>query len=373
MQNLDRDYLLGKLQITKPGLASSDLIPVLSHYWFSAGRLMTYNDEIGISIPCKTDIVGAVPGVLLYAMIDGLASGKPIIPSLVKDELHLQSGRSKIKLAMLKADAFVFTLPKPDAKQRLPVEMGPFVDAIECCLRSADNNAHVPEYLGVTMLLEGKEMKLFGTDGQTLAHGVCKLRVACEKRRAVLSVAFCKQLVALAKGAKDPVIELAKDYVMFTFAPNSHLFGKLMGKAEKDLDYDYVLKRNYTPIIAKQAIPIVERFEKILDMSVNITEGPSRDAFTKMREASKGGTSKTQISVAGNTIKFYSRSGRGEYSDQIALQKSKHPDCKAVYVDPQRVREGCLAFDRILIQESSVVMLKGPLIFLVAGTSSSED
>jgi DNA polymerase III sliding clamp (beta) subunit (PCNA family) len=373
VQNLDRDYLLGKLQITKPGLSSSDLIPVLSHYWFSAGRLTTYNDEIGISIPCKTDIVGAVPGVLLYAMIDGLASGKPIIPSLVKDELHLQSGRSKIKLAMLKADAFVFTFPKPEPKNHIPVEMGPFVEAIECCLRSADNNAHVPEYLGVTMMLEGNEMKLFGTDGQTLAHGTCKLSKPVAKRRAVLSVAFCKQLVALAKGAKNPVIELAKDYIMLTFGVSSYLFGKLMGKAEKDLDYDYVLKRNYTPAIAKQAIPIVERFEQILDMSVNITEGPSRDAFTKMREASKGGTSKTQISVVDNTIKFHSRSMRGEYSDQIALSKSKHPDCKLVYVDPQRMREGCLAFDKILIQESSVLMLKGQLVFLVSGTSSSED
>lgn len=373
MQNIDRDYLLEKLQITKPGLSSSDLIPVLSHYWFSDGRLSTYNDEIGISIPCKSDIVGAVPGVLLFAMVDGLASGKPIIPSIIKDELHIQSGKSKIKLAMLKADAFVFTFPKPNASLQMGVEMEAFVEAIECCLRSADNNAHVPEYLGVTMLLDGTVMKLFGTDGQTLSHGICKLKRSYAPKRVVLSVAFCKQLVALAKDAKKATIELSNDYAMLTFAPNSYLFGKLMKKADKDLDFDYVLKRNYSPAIAKQAVPIVDRFEQILDMSVNITEGPSRDAFAKMREASKSGTSKTQITVTGNTIKFFSRSMRGEYSDQVTLTKAQHPDCKAVYVDPQRMREGCLAFDRILIQESSVLMLKGPLLFLVSGSNAHED
>ncbi len=65
---MDKAYFLERLKITKPGLENSDMIPVLTHFWFSGKRLMTYNDRIGISVPCETPFKGAIPGQLLWSI-----------------------------------------------------------------------------------------------------------------------------------------------------------------------------------------------------------------------------------------------------------------------------------------------------------------
>ena len=79
---MEKSYLLDALNKTAPALALRDHIPIFTHFCFDGENVTTYNDVIGIQTPCKTDVVGAVPGKVFQKMVECGSSG---VVDLVKD------------------------------------------------------------------------------------------------------------------------------------------------------------------------------------------------------------------------------------------------------------------------------------------------
>jgi hypothetical protein len=134
-----RNDLIAKLRTVEPGRAIKNRrVPLLTHYWFTGERLMTYNEQIALAVPFATDFKGAVPGALLKSLeagitdvddeIDLTADGREL---LVKYEAH--RGRST-RLPMLEAK-FHFTMPQPGANQRYPLPPT-LLKAVESCMFS---------------------------------------------------------------------------------------------------------------------------------------------------------------------------------------------------------------------------------------------
>src|ERR1700757_1851266 len=97
MLNMLRKEILDKVQTVSPALANNDLVPVLSHLWFTGTSLMAYNDQIAISVPCKTDFKVAVPGATFISLLKNTIA-KEIELSVANDEMQIKAASSRLKL-----------------------------------------------------------------------------------------------------------------------------------------------------------------------------------------------------------------------------------------------------------------------------------
>jgi DNA polymerase III sliding clamp (beta) subunit (PCNA family) len=129
-----RKDLVNALEIVRPGLARNDLIPVMTHFWFTGQTLMTFNDQIAISVLCKTELTGAVPKPLLEFLRASRAKEVEFVTG--ENEIQVRAGRSKFKLGLLPKSDFVFEMPEKGNAPLLPVTFAEFRKAIEHCMMS---------------------------------------------------------------------------------------------------------------------------------------------------------------------------------------------------------------------------------------------
>jgi len=85
------------LLAVKPALASKDSIEQASSFAFIGDRVVTYNEELGISYPLKTGIVGAVHANELYEFLKKLST-EEVTYTVTEKELLLKSGRARVGL-----------------------------------------------------------------------------------------------------------------------------------------------------------------------------------------------------------------------------------------------------------------------------------
>lgn len=81
-----RKELLGKLKLLTPGLASKEIITEMTHFIFTGNNVLTYNDEICVSLPFNTDFQCSVGA---NDFIDGLNKAKADNVSLAFQEGQL--------------------------------------------------------------------------------------------------------------------------------------------------------------------------------------------------------------------------------------------------------------------------------------------
>lgn len=97
---VNKSELLEALEIVKPGLANKELIEQSTSFAFQGGRVITYNDEISISHPITgLDLEGAIQASRLYALLGKLKKDE-IELTVTKNEVLIQSGRSKAGLTL---------------------------------------------------------------------------------------------------------------------------------------------------------------------------------------------------------------------------------------------------------------------------------
>jgi DNA polymerase III sliding clamp (beta) subunit (PCNA family) len=351
---INRSEIVGKLERVAPALSGNDLIPVFTHFCFTKGVVIAYNDQIGISTPCKLDFDGCISGPTLLGLLNAsradtvsfVASGKNAKEVIVK------AASSKFKLPMMQDAAFtdLFAMPKAQEKIELPVDTKEFMAAIECCMRSVSIDTSVPDQLGVTLQVDGKDLLLFSTDNATLSHGVVTLKSKPVFKRVILSGHFCKQLLALVD-LKKPLhlqIDDAEGEALYS-GQNITLFGKLI-ETTKPVDFLAAVDRHLPVGIEKQYVSIPTKLEMIIDRACIIAAANLQNV-------------RTQIDVKGSEATFSTTSPRGEVHDTLKLE-GKHKDV-SLDVDPKMLKRGYGSFDKMLITDNAFIMATKTTTYLV--------
>ena len=80
-----------------PALSDKELIPVLTHFWFSGDKVMAFNDQIAIEVELKTNFTGAVPGRTLLEFLEKSESSKEVKFKLTDDTLLVETGNRGTK------------------------------------------------------------------------------------------------------------------------------------------------------------------------------------------------------------------------------------------------------------------------------------
>lgn len=350
---LPRKELLDKLEVVSPALSTNELLPVLTHYWLTGETLMAFNDQIAIEVPCHSDVVGAVPGVLLSLVKNSKAREAELTHT--NDNFLVRLASTRIKLAHLSKDNFVFNMPKKGKHVLIVKDRKAFFEALGVCMLSVGTDTAVTDQLGVTLLADGKSaLMAFATDNASIAHARIELASgsAALKQRVILSSQFVKQVLALGPSAKNIHLEINDDYALFE-VPGVRVFGRLI-VSTSPIDFDDIVKRHFPAEARKQLVQIPSKLKLMLDRAVIITDSMTDQAATT-------------VTCDGEVMKFVSRTGRGEVVETVQLPG--HPSVK-VRLEPKLLRVGYGKFDDMIVTERCAVMVRGDSFYMVSAFAS---
>lgn len=347
---MQRTELLDKLLDVSPALSDKDLIPVLTHFWMTGKEVMAFNDQIAISVPCKTEFQGAIPGQLFLNLLkNSKAKTVELIPN--GKELTVKAASSKIKLALLPPDDFMFEMPDYEQVPILPVDMDDFLIGVESCLRSVGADTGVPDQLGVTVIPSKDSVALYATNTITISQSIVKCKANKVEGRFILSTLFCNQMLRLAKAAKKMKLHIDQNYALLTLDNGVKMYGHLL-HSERPADFESVINDHFKPEMRKHLSPIPSKLKLIIERAMII-------ASKSVDERA------TTVTVKDGKMRFVSKSaGVAEISDYMDIG-DKHPNV-SVRLDPKLLKMGYGSFDNILVTENCAVMVKDNSIYMIA-------
>lgn len=347
---MDRSKLIDILSDVEPALAAKELVPVLSHFWFTGKTVMAYNDHIAISTPCSTDFKGAVPRTLLSLLKTSKA--KEVEFDVDGENMVVKAATSKFKLSVLPKEDFVFSMPATKDLPKLPVDAGRFIQALEACMFSIGNDTSQADHMGVTLIRDDSTLMLFATDRATISHGSVAIKGKFAfSGRVIMPTDFCKELLRIAKGATELHMEITKEHV-YVSHNGTQLFGRLV-EPDTPMDFIALLDRLYPESAEKKLCAIPTKLLAILERACIVTD--SAVDKTKMK-----------VKVADGQAHFVSVSERGEVSDKLQVE-ARHPPVSCS-IDPKRFRDGYGRFDAFLMTKDAVIMTKDAIVYLVSAS-----
>lgn len=344
---MKRNDLLAKLQLVAPALAPNDIVPILTHIWFTGSRIMAYNDKIGISAPFKSEFKGAIPGALLINMLKTSAV-EEVDLSEDRDALRVKAGGAKLDLAMLPPESFAFKMPAVDKNNSIPLS-DKFLAAIQTCMRSVGADTSDPDQLGVTIIPEEKKgVSLFASDIGTLSHVYLTQELNMDKR-VILPALFCEQLLALTKEEKAALEIYPEQNYALAIIGGVSLWGRLVA-SDNPRDFFRVMDEHIPAGAKKKMVEVPAKLEQILERAVLLTETEK---------------SATIVTVKGKTMEFFSRSNLHGHELRDVMTVDGHPEVRVV-IDAKHLRSGYGNFGKMLITERCAIMSEDNSYYLVA-------
>ena len=362
---MERKLLLDKLDAVAPALSANVLVPVFTNFWFTGKHVMAYNDHIGISAKLGTEFAGAVSSTL--ASLLKASRAKDVSLELVEGVLQIKAASSKFKLPVLEPDTFAksFTMPKM-AEQTLPVDAAKFIAGIEDCLYSVSSDSAVPDYLGVTLLVKGKRMRMFSTTTKNLTCVTVRLKEEVPFERIILRGDFCKQVVRFGKGKKDVSFVVDDDYSMMQ-VDDVRVFGWVL-KADDPQPYGQIYNRFIPEGLEKSLVSVPTKLELMLERAIIVCSGTNaaEEVRTNVRvRSSKEG--------ANPIMHFQSRSGRGEEVKDTVMLEKKHPNI-GVSLSAKLLKLAYGRFTHMTITEDAAIFADDDLsrIYMVSAYKEQE-
>lgn len=353
---IPRKELLKKLATVDGALApATSQIPMNTHFWFTGRNLMTFNGRMSIMVPCVTDFKGAVPRKLVSLLKTSTAEEIDLIP-VHDDTLEVRAGKSKVKLPML-APNFTFKMPPSetmDTGKPLLVDAGRFVQSVEACLQSCGTMTHTIDMLGVTLQqIDSGWLDLFSTDAETISFATVRYDgglLTNKFKRIVIPTEWCKEFVKLAAGQPELYLDVTDDYVMLD-GPSGVLYCTVLEPDKNPLPFRDTLNAAYSLAAENSTVKIPEDIVPLLERANIIVMKAKMQPVVLME-------------VENSELIVIAKSENGEVREHIHFGKG-HPHIR-VPVNVKRVLDGAKLYDRMVITEAAVIMLRDKTGYLVA-------
>lgn len=349
---MQRKELLDKVALVSPALASNDLVPVLSHVWFTGTTILAYNDQIAISAPFKTDFKGAVPGATFASLLKN-SKAKDVELEVYKSgtedgaELLIKAASSRFKLPILPSSDFVFEMPKVTAASTIPVKG--LVAGIKECLRSVSTDTSAPDHMGVTLIPnEGKLLQLFSTNNSTISAASIAAPAKLPFKRAVLPSLFCQQMVSIASSGKEGTIEINEEHTLFSCG-GVMLYGRPIS-VDKPMPFVETVQAELPKNYKASLVSIPTKLQLMIERAIIITDSAAEQTTTT-------------VSVKEGKMRFASKSSRGEVFDTMMVEPNQKDVTLSVHC--KHLKAGYGAFDKMLLTETCFIMTKGDSFYLV--------
>ncbi len=137
----DKKTMLKFMDLAKIGTASKELVEQSASYVFTGEHMITYNDEVSVKIPFKTDFSGSVNAEEFTAFFKK-APGDEIEIQTISGEIVLKAGKSKAGLTLKSEIKLPFDeVPKATKWVAISPEM---LSAVDFCATVVSKNMLKP-------------------------------------------------------------------------------------------------------------------------------------------------------------------------------------------------------------------------------------
>jgi hypothetical protein len=303
MMYSDRQDLIRRLKTVKPALAPRD--EVLACFWFLGDTVVAYNYRIAISVPCETDFAGGVPSKLLAKLNRYQRHSVELVGGA--GGLVVKAGfdsRSRFPLRPPEEFQALFTMPTmPNGAVSLAKrESSALFRGISGCMRSFGARSLVADQLGLTLIPNGKLVDFFATNGVTVSKASLDIGLRC-RRRVIIPEEFCRQALALGRGAKSVRLVIADDHALMV-ADDVMLYGQLVEHPEGEKPYNFAATiEHYFPSSARERTgPMPNGMKDALELALAVvgkrgaSEFVAENGFLDIISSSKlGGHQEDQL------------------------------------------------------------------------------
>jgi hypothetical protein len=366
---ISRKRLLRKLRTVMPAVATHDLVPQWMGVLFTGQQLVAFNDRIGLSTPLHTSYRGCIPAVKLVNMLKTSRAATVELQPYGEEQVELKLGTARVQLwnaahgyvrcdpdtneviGPAQVDGFLFEMPPAPTENLIDGVTEQFLRAVACCLQTVSEHAVKIDQLGVTLIPDGRQLKLFSTNLIAMTH--CSVEMTGQlRRRVLLWHGFCREMLRLAKQAHTVRLAVGEDHALF-LADDTLLFGRLIkSDKHKPLDFEGVLRRDM-PNGARGKMVVIPKPEL----------GQALQRATRICDIS-GNEVKSKIKVRDGVMQLASASNRGQALDSVRLPG--HPDIDEVKVEAAYLLDVYPRAEKILLREHSVLMGNADALHVIA-------
>lgn len=361
--------LLEALETVAPALADSDTVPIERHFWFTGGKVIAYNEWLGMMVPCKVGAEMTAPLILRDVLKASYQAGT------VEFEVDLPKGKQSGHLLVYvgKNPAKFPTMNVEDTKSifRMPKIEGTsgtvFADklgkaqlAIDVCLLSVGTDGNFPERVGITIAKEDEGLALYGFNNDSIARCLLEGKAVINQRaeRITVPTQFWTVFQNLTKGkdvqeAKASVEVMLDAKHVVARVGEVMLFAKVL-PVDNPSPLRKVYEEHFNTAVRKNLVPINQKLERAVGRSIAVSKNDVEPSTT--------------ITVKGGHMILTTAGGLGDTDDEFEFD---HPDT-APLVIPAKKLASLELFERIAVGKRSVVLVKAERVYMVSGLTGAK-
>ncbi len=327
---MNRAFLQKTLELIKPALATTNMVPVFQCFMFAEGTVSAYDDTIAIVGPSEFDGPWGVHGNTLLGLLSS-SSAEEVQFDTNNEELVVTLGRSVSRLPTTPESDFLFDIPNEKWNFKVPFTEVVYA-AIKLCLETVSTDATQQALQGVT--LEGDKMYSCNSDVLTRVQ----LKSGIGKNRVMMPEPFCAALVKLWSS-----LEMTKGTLHFNndwcYADLGDwaVYGRIL-EIKEPIDFDGLIKKTVKAKVPLQPVP-----------------GDFAEALGRARVLADAESQKTSVTIAKGKLKMSTETHMGQVNDEMPFKG--HPDVQAS-IHASYLAKSIQVCDQIAIHEGCTVMEK---------------
>lgn len=330
---MNRAELVKVLELVKPALATTNMVPIFQCYCFGPDGVSAYNDTIAIIGPTDFGIGGSVGlhGQTFLGLLSS-SSSEEVSFSQKGQEITVTLGKSVSKLPFQSGDSFIFETPTDKWKSKIPFTES-LAEAIKICLETVSTDATQAALAGIT--LESDKMYSCNSDALTriqLKNGITGRRL--------MSTSFCEAVLKL-WGTLEVTkgwLHFSDDWIYAKFDDWS-VYGRVM-EIGTPIDFEDLLKKHVKNKVQTQAIP-----------------NGFAEALSRARVLADPESQKTVATVSKGKLQLLTVTHMGEIKDDLVLKG--HLDVVA-NVNASHLHKAIQYCDQIAFFDNCTILEKTP-------------
>lgn len=204
--------LLSALKLCRGAIENASIFPVFSHFCFCDSYVYSFNDVSAMMVPLDSGITAALRADTLLGVLPTL--GEELVLKQTEGVVKITCGRTRIYLASLPSDAFLFDPPEPDWNVDIEVTEELMAGVARCAQTVGDDSQH-REFSGVTFEVLRGDLTLYSSDDIRISRflaGKCSTNTPTKKTW-LLPAESCALFLDAWLSIKDIPSEKAKLYL----------------------------------------------------------------------------------------------------------------------------------------------------------------
>lgn len=339
---MNRAELVKTLELIKPALARTNMVPVFECFTFTnTGHVSAYDDTIAIIGLSELEESFGIHGNTLLGLLSN-SSVEEVDISFKQDTATVTMGKSVSKLPMVPEENFIFKRPNEKWAFKMPFTES-LNAAMKLCLDTVSTDTTQAGLQGIT--IQGDKMYSCNSDSLTriqLKQG--------GKGRILMPTPFCEAVIRLWKETALTKGELCfNDEWVFADFGDWEIYGRVL-EVPEPIDFEALIKKTIKTKTPVQALP--ENFS---------------EALSRARVLADPESQKTTIRIAGGKLKMLTETHMGEIKDEFILKG--HPDVEA-NVNAGHLQKAIESCDLIAFHNNCAVLERAPDVLLLVSNMS---